>query len=215
MEYGIPFVKTHLGIVGQACKNSQPGRTRWNQISLCRCWMPDLDSQHEFLSRMINFPRRVAVELDCTTCYRENLTSTSIRRTSLIWDPYIFRSASSWIENIDWYSPPWIPVAADSKPHRIQLLDKPCSNSHCACFMKVPMVSKAGEEKLQGLRFNQPIPRYIIDHEMGKIRLTSHGAERGKFWACKTRHIWYVLVCVCNSFQNSCVRRWRGLRAPS
>ena len=79
--------------------------------------------------------------------------------------------------------------------------------------MESAMIAEARDIKLQRFRFQQPLARHIIDHEMGEIRLAGDRAERGEFRRREPHHIIGVLLRVGHTIERRLVGRggpWHG-----
>jgi hypothetical protein len=50
------------------------------------------------------------------------------------------------------------------------------------------MVAEGVQVKLQRFAFDQPVARDIVDHDMGKVGLAGHRAERGELGSGKAHH---------------------------
>ena len=58
-----------------------------------------------------------------------------------------------------------------------------------AILVEGAMVAEARDIEFQRFRFQQPLARHIVDHQMREIRLAGDRAERGEFRRGETHHV--------------------------
>src|SRR6478752_2436501 len=97
-------------------------------------------------------------------------TAPAIGRHALVGDPHALRQPAGLEEHVDRDAAARIPVTADAQEFRLDLARDPLANHHCAILVEGAVIAEARDIKLQRLRFQQPLARYIVDHEMREIR---------------------------------------------
>src|SRR5690242_16989795 len=96
----------------------------------------------------------------------------AIRGNTLVRQPKPLGRRAGLIEHIDRDTAARIPIAADPEPDRVQFRNQPLGDSERALLMERAVVAKRAEKELQRLAFDQAILRYVIDHQMRKVRLS-------------------------------------------
>jgi predicted MFS family arabinose efflux permease len=123
------------------------------------------------------------------TARRPALTAAAIGCYALIRNPHALRQFAGLPEHVDGNAAARKPVGADAQPFRFDLGGQAFADRHRAVLVKRAVIAEACDIKLQRLRFQQPFPRHIVDHEMGEIRLSGNRADRGKFRHRKAHQI--------------------------
>ena len=76
------------------------------------------------------------------------------------------------------------------------------------------MIAEAVEVQFERFRFDKEAGGNIVDHQMGEIRLTGDGAERGEFGGGETRDIICPGMRIWHAIENRLFRRSGNLGAP-
>ena len=92
-------------------------------------------------------------------------------------------------EHVDRDAAARIPVGADAQPDRVETLDQRARDLHAASLVEGTVVAKAGEIQLQRLAFHDPVAGYVVDHQMGEVRLGGDRTERGEFRGSEAHHV--------------------------
>ena len=120
-----------------------------------------------------------------TMCDRTGLffssSSAPIGRYTLIRDPQSFGRRSTLIKDINRNTSSGIPIASNPQPRRLRIVHNFLSNGQCTIFVKGAVVAETPQVQFQRFAFHQSFGRCIINDKMGKVGLSSHGADRSKF----------------------------------
>src|SRR5690606_42073069 len=100
---------------------------------------------------------------------------------SLIGEPKAFRRQAALPEDIDWNPAARIPITSNSQPSRRGFGEKSLPNPDRHILVKARVVAECAKKKLQALGFDYCLFWRIVDHEMSKIRLSSHRAQGSEF----------------------------------
>ena len=119
-------------------------------------------------------------------------TAAAIRGHALIGNPQPVRRFPILIEHINRNSAARIPISANPEPFWRDFLYQTLPDSGRAGFVKISVIAKAPEEKLEGFALHDPLIRAIIDDQMREIGLTRNRANRRKFRRDKAYHIRFV-----------------------
>jgi hypothetical protein len=94
----------------------------------------------------------------------------------LVRHPHAGRQLAGLPEHVDRHAAARIPIAAYAQPFRPQPGNELLADRDRAILVEGAMIAEAGEIELQGFRLNQPLGRYVVDDQMGKIRLSGDRA---------------------------------------
>ena len=109
-------------------------------------------------------------------------------------------------------TPSWGELTDNLQVLRSHEFSEVVANFLNAIFMKVPMISKAKEVKLQGFRFYHFLRSNIINVNFGKIWLISFGTKRSKFSTDKSNPLLRFRVFIVESLKETWVIRHFILR---
>jgi len=135
----------------------------------------------------------------------ERLATSTIGRDALIRHPHVFRKFSGLPKHINRHSATRIPVAADAQPFRLEQRKQSLADRDRAIFVESAVIAEAVEIELQRLRFDKETRRYVVNDQMGKIRLPGDRTQSGEFRRGKSRHIIRSGMRVCHAIKDSLV----------
>src|SRR5256714_11968522 len=132
---------------------------------------------------------------------RVTLAPSTIGRDALIGNPHPLRQLAGLPEHVDRNAAARIPIAADAQPSGLDLGHDSFADHDRAVLMEGAVIAEARDIELQGFGLQQPLTRYIVDHQMREIGLARYRAQRREFRRREPHQVIRIILRIGNAIE--------------